>query len=147
MIHFTCFFAQWRTSRIVTLWNWGTCWFAHTCTTWKTWPATSTMRTTELSAYRRWPGVWKKTPERVFGNNSDNCRGYRFQSDLPASPLLLFFSSLLFFFLSLVNWLRTTVWRVPSPSCRSPPRMWRPRNSSKWKMRRYESTSYTLLID
>lgn len=67
-LHFTYFFPQWRTSHIVTLWNWGTCWFGHTCTTSKTWPVTSTMKTTEHTAYRRWPGM-----RECFGNSSVNC--------------------------------------------------------------------------
>lgn len=56
LTHYVCT-VQWKTSHTVILWNWGTCWFVHTCTTWRTWPVTSTMKTTEHSAYRRWPGT------------------------------------------------------------------------------------------
>lgn len=52
-----CSCHQWKTSHTVTLSNWGTCWFAHTCTTLKMWPVTFIMRTTERSAYRKWPGT------------------------------------------------------------------------------------------
>lgn len=73
------FCAQWKINHTVTLWNWGTCSSARTCTTWKTWPATCTTRTTERSAFRRWPGL-------LLGNK-------RSDEDLSAPWLLSHLSS------------------------------------------------------
>lgn len=55
-IYIYIFLSQWRISPIVILSSWGTCWFAHTCTTWKTSRVTCTMKTTGHSAYSRWQG-------------------------------------------------------------------------------------------
>ena len=35
------------------------------------------------------------------------------------------------------RWTQISGWRAPSHSCRSPPRMWRRRKSSKWKMKKW----------
>lgn len=50
------FLSQWRISPIAISSSWGTCWFAHTCTTWKTSRVTCTMKTTERNAYSKWQG-------------------------------------------------------------------------------------------
>lgn len=123
MLSMLCFCHQWKTSHTVILSNWGTCWSAHTCTTSKTWPVTSIMRTTERSAYRRWPGTWEQSRSLLHP-------GFYL---LHLSPVILFILDPSFFS---VNWLRTTTWRVPSPSCRSQHTMGRLRNSSKVKTRR-----------